>query len=175
MRSNLSHQFIQHQRYDRGHLNKSYPVKRIKDVCGAQMLWEAFSLKPFPLFENKDRSHLKQRAQTVSCCQHVFAILVLKWTTGISPYFYVRKKGCAMPIAVCHLNDSLHTVHTKINLEIIKLQIDYIFNLTSVSKCHINRLWFWPMSQSPQLNMQYLSIVNFTMENTTDVLLFRKK
>lgn len=78
MRSNLSHQFIQHQRYDRGHLNKSYPVKRIKDVCGAQMLWEAFSLKPFPLFENKDRSHLKQRAQTVSCCQHVFAILVLK-------------------------------------------------------------------------------------------------
>lgn len=45
-----------------------------------------------------------------------------------------------MPIAVCPLNDSLHTVHTKINLEIIKLQIDYIFNLTSVSKCHINRL-----------------------------------
>lgn len=86
--SNLLHQFIQHQYYDWEHLNKSHPVKWIEYVCVAQMLWKAFSLKLFPLLENKDWSHLKQRAQRVNCCQHVFAILVLRWTTGISPYFF---------------------------------------------------------------------------------------
>lgn len=104
--SNLSHQFIQHQHYDWEHLNKSHPVKWIKDECVTRMLWEAFSLKLFPQLENKDWSHLKQRAQRVSCCQHVFAILVLKWTTGISPYFYTRK-ACSYFERMCNANRSL--------------------------------------------------------------------
>lgn len=104
--SNLSHQCIQHQHNDWEHLSISHPVKWIQDVCVAQMLWEAFSLKLFPLLENKDWSHLKQRAQRVRCCQHVFAILVLKWTTGISPYFYTRE-ACGSFERMCNANHPL--------------------------------------------------------------------
>lgn len=110
--SNLSHQFTQHQHYDWEHLNKSHPVNWIKDVCVAQMLWEAFSLKLFPLLENKDWSHLKQRARELAAAN----MCLPYWSSNEQPEYHlifiharhvVLLKGCAMPITLCSLQDSI--------------------------------------------------------------------